>query len=77
MCDAQGNLFVADSRNNKIRKISPLGLVTTVAGTTQGFNDGDVSIAQFNNIIYITIDPQGNLYVTEASNNKIRKITFD
>lgn len=77
VCDAQGNLFVADSRNNKIRKISPSGLVTTVAGTTQGFNDGDVSIAQFNNIIDITIDAQGNLYVTDASNNKIRKITFD
>ncbi len=77
VCDSNGNLFIADSRNNKIRKISPSGVVTTVAGTTQGFSDGNVLTAQFSQVKDVTIDAQGNLYVTDASNDRIRKITFD
>lgn len=72
--DATGNLYVVDSSNNKIRKISPVGLVSTFAGSTLGSEDNNVGIlAKFNNPNGITIDATGNLYVTERS--KIRKIS--
>ncbi len=75
--DAAGNLYVVESRNNKVRKISPTGLVTTVAGSSSGFIDGNGASAQFNGPHGITIDSQGNLYVVDTGNHKIRKITFD
>lgn len=75
--DAAGNLYVVESRNNKVRKISPTGLVTTVAGSSSGFTDGNGASAQFNGPHGITIDSQGNLYVVDTGNHKIRKITFD
>lgn len=74
--DSQNNLFVADEI--KIRKISPTGLVTTIAGTgAAGFVDGNAITTQFSGLQGIAIDAQGNLYVADAGNNKIRKITFD
>ena len=75
--DSTGNLFVIDRGNKKVRKISPSGLVTTIAGTSEGSLDGDVSVAQFNDPQGIAIDKLGNIFVTERNGNKIRKITFD
>jgi len=73
--DSQGNLYVTDFWNFKIRKITPAGVVTTVAGTTQGYTDGNVTIAQFGYLAGICVDTQGNLYVADGGNNRIRKIT--
>jgi uncharacterized delta-60 repeat protein len=74
--DAMGNIYVADTNNNKIRKIDGTGLVSTFAGSgIQGTTDGLGTLASFNSPIEITIDSAGNLYVTDANNNKIRKIT--
>lgn len=73
--DVTGNLYVADAGNHKIRKISPTGVVTTIAGSTRGFADGQGTAAQFNFPLGITIDPSGNLYIVDARNDKIRKIT--
>lgn len=74
--DAIGNIYVADSNNNKIRKIDNAGLVSTFAGSgIQGTTDGLGTLASFNSPVEITIDSAGNLYVTDANNNKIRKIT--
>lgn len=73
--DSQDNLYVVDSGNNNIRKISPSGIVSTFAGSTEGDTDGMGTDAKFNEPIGITMDEQGILYVADSGNNKIRKIS--
>ena len=73
--DGDGNMYVTDYGSHRIRKITPAGVVTTFAGSTAGYRDGTGSAAQFNGPTAITLDAQGNLYVTEDVNHRIRKIT--
>ena len=75
--DSQGTIYVADAINHKIRKITPSGVVSTLAGNTEGFADGTGSNAQFNAPIGLAIDAANNIYVTDTGNHKIRKITPD
>ncbi|MDB5136688.1 MAG: Gliding motility-associated C-terminal protein, partial [Mucilaginibacter sp.] len=76
VCDASGNIYVADAGNNQIKKITPGGIVSVFAGTgAVGSANGAGSIASFNRPWGITMDTKGNIYVADAGNNKIRKIT--
>ena len=79
--DPSGNLFVADTGNNAIRKVTPLAgttnwVVTTIAGMADyGFADGTNSTARFNGPAGIAVDANGNVFVADQYNNSIRKIT--
>ena len=74
--DTIGNVYVADSYNNKIRKITGAGEVTTLAGSgIAGSADGLGIEASFNNPTGVAVDGNGNVYVADSYNNKIRKIT--
>jgi len=74
--DNAGNLYVADNSNDLIRKISPAGVVTTLAGSgEEGFNDGVGTAATFSSPSGIAVDRAGNMYVADTSYSLIRKIS--
>jgi hypothetical protein len=73
--DANGNMYVTDESDHRIRKITPAGAVTTFAGSSYGFQDGPGNTAQFQFIKGIAIDGNGNLYVADENSHRIRKIT--
>lgn len=75
--DYYGNVFVADTDNQRIRKINLNGLVSTVAGSTKGHKDGQGIDAQFNNPFELTIGNDGVIYVADTYNHAIRKISRD
>ncbi len=72
--DISGNTIVVDTGNNRIRNISPDGIVTTIAGSGTGFADGVSATAKFWSPTDIAIDAGGNIIVADQVNNRIRKI---
>lgn len=73
--DSQGNLYVVDNGNNRIRKITTQGEVSTYAGSTSGIENGDISVATFSRPYGITIDQEGNMFISEETSFSIRKIS--
>ena len=72
--DSQGNIYIIDG--DRIRKVTPQGKMSTIAGSTTGYADGDGATAKFNYPGGLGIDAQDNIYVADANNNRIRKISF-
>ena len=73
--DSAGNVFIADGSNNRIRKISPDGIITTVAGNgAPGYSgdDGPATRASISNPFALAVDSAGNVYVADSGNNAIR-----
>src|SRR5262249_15425492 len=76
--DSAGNIYVADNDNYTIRKITAIGVVTTLAGTAEarGSADGTGANARFSGPVAVAVDSAGNVYVADGPNNfTIRKIT--
>ena len=75
--DTAGNVFVGDSGNHTIRKVTSAGVVTTLAGTSGsiGSTDGTGSAARFYNPFGVSVDTAGNVFVADYPNHTIRKVT--
>ena len=76
--DTAGNIYIADTDNHRIRKVTPAGTITTVAGNgTKGFSGdgGPATGASLNDPTRVTVDAQGNLYIADEQNNRVRKVT--
>jgi uncharacterized protein (TIGR03437 family) len=76
--DSSGNWYIADTSNNRIRMVTPAGVISTIAGTAASGSSGDngpASAAQLNAPRGLAIDSLGNLCVADSGNNEVRKIT--
>jgi sugar lactone lactonase YvrE len=76
--DAAGDLFIADTLNNRVRKVTPGGVISTVAGNaTEGFSGdgGPATSAQLYNPHGVTVDTAGNLFIADYNNHRVRKVT--
>ena len=71
--DSSNNLYVVDG--SSIRRVTPQGVVTTIAGGAAGYVDGPVSSTLFNQPTGIALDSSGNIYVADSENYCVRKIT--
>lgn len=76
--DRRGAVYIAEGgESNQIRRVTTDGKVETIAGSTEGFADGDAHRAQFNTPSGIAIDRKGNIIIADTSNNRIRKLAAD
>jgi sugar lactone lactonase YvrE len=76
--DASGNLYIVDSGNNRIRKVTTTGIISTIVGNgTGGFSGdgGSATAAELHTPYGLTVDAGGNLYIADGQNNRIRKVT--
>lgn len=76
--DAHGNIYIADTGNNRIREVTASGVITTIAGTAiSGYaGDGNFAIsAQLNGPERVALDPAGNIYFTDNGNNVVRRVS--
>jgi serine/threonine protein kinase, bacterial len=75
--DAAGNVYVVDTSNNRVRRVTPAGAVTTLAGSgTYQFADGTGAAASFRAPFGIAVDKAANVYVADSANLRIRRVTL-
>ena len=72
--DDSGSVYVADTNNHRIRKISPSGEVTTIVGNGSGYAEGEGTAALFNTPRGLVVTPSGDVYVADANNHRLRKV---
>jgi DNA-binding beta-propeller fold protein YncE len=75
--DRQGNLYIADAANHRIRKMAPDGTLTSVAGTgTPGFSgdEGAAGAAQLNRPLAVAVDSEGTLFIVDSHNYRVRRV---
>lgn len=75
--DSAGNLYIADTTNNRVRMIAPNGIISTVAGSSNSGFAGDLgpaNKARLNSPKGVSVDPAGNLYIADSFNNRIRVV---
>jgi len=75
--DVYGNLYIADVLNNRVRKVNTVGIISTFAGTGTAAYSGDggqATAAELNTPDWIIFDASGNLYISDAQNNRVRKV---
>jgi len=70
--DAAGNRYIADSQNNKVRKVDSSGVITTFAGT--GAPGGPATSAQLNTPTSVAVDAAGNVYIADSVTNRVRRV---
>jgi sugar lactone lactonase YvrE len=76
--DPSGNLYIADGRNYRVRKVSTSGIISTVAGNgIKGFSGdgGPATSAELGFTVGVALDSAGNIYIADAGNNRIRKVS--
>lgn len=76
-CDAVGDLFIADSSNNRVREVSGNGIITTIAGNgTAGYTGDNIyaTNAELNQVSGVTVDGAGNVYISDVKNFRVRKV---
>ena len=78
--DAAGNFYIADTDNSRIRKVTPDGIITTVAGGGEIFpgngDGGPATSARLDSAVGVAVDTAGNLYIAERGSARIRKVSF-
>jgi sugar lactone lactonase YvrE len=75
--DRQGNLYIADNGNRRVRKVNPAGTITTIAGNGTSGNAGDGGLAtkaQLHNPLGVALDQHGNLYIVDQFGGRVRKV---
>jgi glucose/arabinose dehydrogenase len=76
--DGEGSIIIVDTNNHRVRKITPDGTVSTLAGSgSKGFADGAGAAAQFSYPYGVAVDGQGSIIITDTLNHRVRKITPD
>jgi uncharacterized protein (TIGR03437 family) len=77
--DSYGNVFIADTFNHVIRRVSFAGVISTVAGSTAGMSgdEGPATAASLNQPMGVAVDDAGNIYIADTGNNRIRQVTPD
>jgi hypothetical protein len=78
--DDAGNLYICDNANRRVRKMTPTGIISTVAGNgTLGAagDGGPATLAQIQGVHHVALDHSGNLYLADWDNHKVRKVTTD